>query len=165
MENWVELDSVVYRQVWDKIYEDFNFKPSANKADWPSFTPPSPYLVYDISHLYGPYFEEYYKELETSVTTSFINCMEKDEYIYAPLDWQHSSYWFNPRIDSPRGEFEEWPIALYPNGDYYFFIKKDFTWGYFGHPWEKSICIFGVNLIEEMKGNLPKLFTKLIRNG
>ena len=36
---------------------------------------------------------------------------------------------------------------FYPNGDYYFFIAKDFRWGYLTHPWLKKAWVFGDNLM------------------
>lgn len=49
------------------------------------------------------------------------------------------------------------------NGDYYFFVKKDFSWGYFGHPWEKSICIFGDVFIKAIEEYKPQLFNIELR--
>ena len=161
MVNWTELESNIEDQVWDRIYKELQFSPGNFKKKQPTFLPPKPYLIFDISHLYGSNFEELYTNLETTVSQAFINCTEEDEFIYV-LDWQHTCYLFNPRLESPRDEQGEWPIPLYPNGDYYFFIKKDFSFGYIGHPWEERIYIYGPALVEEVKRQSPKLFTKLI---
>ncbi|WP_028596238.1 DUF2716 domain-containing protein [Paenibacillus assamensis] len=162
MKNWIEINSTLNNQIWQSIYNNFNFKPSIHKEDWPSFTLPGPFIVYDIAHLFGEDFEYLYLDLENCILNAMIACSEENEYLYA-LDWQHESYLFNPRFESPINEFNEWPIPLYPNGDYYFFIKKDFSWGYLGHPWEKSISVFGEELIRAIETNKPKLFTKAIR--
>ncbi|WP_339169663.1 DUF2716 domain-containing protein [Paenibacillus sp. FSL R5-0341] len=162
MKNWMEIDSSLDYQLWERVCKDFNFKPSIHKEEWPSFTPPSPFIVYNIAHLYGPNFEKLYSDLETCITKAMIESSDEDDYLYV-LDWQHESYLFNPRLDSPKNELNEWPIPLYPNGDYYFFIEKDFSWGYLGHPWEKSICIFGEELLRAIETNKPKLFNQELR--
>lgn len=40
-----------YDGVWSKFYEEFNFKPSIK--EFPSYTPPSPFVTYDVSTCYG----------------------------------------------------------------------------------------------------------------
>ncbi|MES9706026.1 DUF2716 domain-containing protein, partial [Bacillus toyonensis] len=70
-----------------------------------------------------------------------------------------------PHLAFERNEFYEWRIPIFPNGDYYFFIQKDFKWGYLGHPWEKSITIFGKEIIESFKQNKPEMFQNILRQG
>lgn len=91
----------------------------------------------------------------------FVECTKENEYVLA-LDWQHRRYYFNPRIESIRDEFGEWPVPIFPNGDYYFFIQKEFKWGFLGHPWEKSISIFGEELIQSIEQKKPKLLKKIV---
>ena len=38
--------------------------------------------------------------------------------------------------------------SYYPNGDYHFFIDKDWSFGMFGHPWKQEIVVWGKELIE-----------------
>ncbi|WP_392048750.1 DUF2716 domain-containing protein, partial [Streptomyces sp. NPDC015492] len=47
MENWVELSTLEYKEVWDRIYDDFNFEPSI--SNFPSFDVPKPFITYDVS--------------------------------------------------------------------------------------------------------------------
>ncbi|KQN98941.1 DUF2716 domain-containing protein [Paenibacillus sp. Leaf72] len=164
MGNWIELDSELYRVVWDKFSKDFNFKPGGLKENSPTFITPRPFVIYDISHLYGNGFEFRYKDLEKCIVNAMLECTDEYEYIYV-LDWQHDSYLFNPHLESTKNEWGEWPIPLYPNGDYYFFLNKTMTWGYLGHPWENSICIFGNEFLKAVERIKPKLFNKVIRQG
>jgi Protein of unknown function (DUF2716) len=78
-----------------------------------------------------------------------------DRRIYA-LDWQHTCFWFYPQLGQP------WYIGL-PDGDYSIFLAEDFSYGYFGHPWEATICIFGQPLLEAFQKNPPQLFSKILR--
>lgn len=41
--------------------------------------------------------------------------------------------------------------SYYPDGDYYFFIAQDFSYGILGHPWRKELYIFGEKLIAEFE--------------
>lgn len=105
-----------------------------------------------------------YDDLEDKALQVFKENTVSNEYIMA-LDWQHECYWVNPHLKFERNEFDEWSIPIFPNGDYYFFIQKDFKWGYLGHPWEKSITIFGKGLIESFERNKPKMFQNILRQG
>ncbi len=52
---------------------------------------------------------------------------------------------------------------VYPNGDYAICLSEDMNSGTFGHPWEQTICIFGKELIEITRTNLPLNFSKVLR--
>lgn len=40
-------------------------------------------------------------------------------------------------------EGAEWRIPVYPNGDYHIFARDGFDEGTFGHPWERTLCVYG----------------------
>ncbi|AMX00325.1 DUF2716 domain-containing protein [Rummeliibacillus stabekisii] len=161
MRNWVPLSKKEYGQNWNRIYRDFKFKPST--SIFPSFNVPHPYITYNVSGYFGDSSDlSAYDDLEEKVLDVFKECTMLGEYILA-LDWQHECYWINPRLEFERDEFGEWAIPIFPNGDYYFFIQKDFKWGFLGHPWENSITIFGKELIDAFNKNKPRMFRKILR--
>ncbi|PEZ04819.1 sugar epimerase [Bacillus sp. AFS018417] len=163
MKNWLELSNAEYDEVWDKIYEDFRFEPS--ESVFPSFKVPSPFITYDVSKYFGGFQKlDYYDELEEKSLLAFKGITRKDEYIYA-LDWQHECYWINPHLEFQKNEFDEWTVPIFPDGDYYFFIHKDFEWGYLGHPWERTITVFGKGLIDGFEKHKPRMFQKILRQG
>lgn len=163
MRNWIPLSNREYENVWNKIYEDFNFEPST--SEFPSFQVPQPFITYDISDYFG-YSEDLdaYDDLEDKALIVFQDNTAKEEYLLA-LDWQHECFWINPHLEFPKDEFGEWTIPIFPNGDYYFFIQKDFRWGYLGHPWERSITVFGADLIAAFEKHRPRMFKKVLRQG
>jgi hypothetical protein len=112
----------------------------------------------------GYWNDEDYNDLGNKLLSAFIECTDKDEYIYA-LDWQNDGYWVNPRLKFIKDEFDEWLVPFFPNGDYYFFLQKDFEWGYLGHPWQQSICIFGEKFVRNLRESKPKMFKKVIHEG
>ncbi|MFD3446716.1 DUF2716 domain-containing protein [Microbacteriaceae bacterium 4G12] len=162
MKNWIELSKKEYKNVWDKIYNEFNFKPSISQ--FPSFTIPSSYITYDVSIMPEDLnvIDNLYNELEEKSLIAFQEITQKNEYIYA-LNWQHACYWINLNLEFPRDEDGEWTIPIFPDGDYHFFIQKDFQWGYLGHPWEKTITVFGDELISAVDKHRPKVFKNVIR--
>lgn len=79
MNNWIELSSLEDKEVWDKIYNEFDFKPSI--SNFPSFKVPSPFITYDISsllHWSGELtFDEYYDDLENKSLFFFKNSLRR----------------------------------------------------------------------------------------
>lgn len=163
MKNWVPFSAQEYDQIWDRIYRDFKFEPSISK--FPSFQVPHPFVTYDISNSFGDSVDlDAYDDLEEKAIDAFKETTSVDEYILA-LDWHHECYRVNPHLEFEKDEFGEWTIPIFPNGDYYFFIQKDFKWGYLGHPWERSITIFGEELINAFDKHKPRMFRKILRQG
>lgn len=166
--NWTELTKSEEKTVWKKVYKEFKFKPSISK--FPSFVVPSPFITYDISAYRNwsgdrEEFEKIYKDLEDKSLFAFQKLSNKDECFYA-LDWQHPCYWINPFLEFPRDEFnDEWTIPIFPDGDYYFFIQKELNWGFLGHPWEKTITVFGKGLIKAFEKYSPRMFNTISRIG
>jgi hypothetical protein len=161
MKNWVPFSDKEYDQIWERIYRDFKFEPSI--SEFPSFKVPYPFITYDVSDYFGESVDlDAYDDLEEKALLVFKENTSFNEYILA-LDWQHECYWVNPNVKFERDEFGEWIIPIFPNGDYYFFIQKDFKWGFLGHPWERSITIFGKELINGFGKHKPRMFHKILR--
>jgi len=141
--------------VWNRIYSEFHFNPSINKSVLP-FELNCNYQIYDISKL----TEKNIDDMDDIITNILIKCTEETETVYA-LDWQHSSFKFNPRNKEEQksiyvkddkyfgGGYNAYFPSYYPDGDYYFFIASDFSFGYLGHPWQNKVWIFGEKLIYE----------------
>lgn len=164
MNAWMELDDIEYNFVWDKFYEQFSFTPSINKTSWPGIAEPTPSETYSISHIFGN--EKVYCDLEKDINTKMLSVFRKlipkNDFLYA-LDWQHKSYTLDPHSFEIQDISEEWPVSIIPNGDYYIFLEKNFEFGVFGHPWEKTMCFFGTRLLDMIRGGDVRLLTDLIR--
>lgn len=151
METWVELSKQDYAEVWNKFEDRFQFVPSTSK--FPGILEPTPSTTYifgqDIS-------ESEVDDFYENALKAFQEVLPIDGRLYA-LDWQHTCFWFYPH------RFEKgWSVGL-PDGDYAIFLSEDFSFGYFGHPWEGTICVFGEVLLEAFQKHPPKLFEKIIR--
>lgn len=140
-------------KIWNRIYEEFRFTPDVdikNKA----FVIKQHHVIYDISKM----TKEQKSAIEDTVNSLFAKLVGTEGLLYA-LDWQHSDFLFNPGKDErfeyinvkdeDFGEYRAYFPTYYPNGDYYFFINEDFSFGYLSHPWQEKVWIFGEKLIEE----------------
>jgi len=163
MENWIPLSDQENKKIWKRIYKEFKFKPSISK--FPSFKVPSPFITYDISKFFGETVDlDLYDKIEEKALHAFKDNTLADEYILV-RDWQHECYWVNPHLKFSKDEFGEWSVPVIPNGDYSFFIQKDFKWGFLGHPWEQSITIFGEEFITAFDKQHSNLLCSVLRKG
>ena len=171
-ELWLILQDCEYKQVWDKIYSEFHFNPTNAVNGLPTFKFHMPVNTYDISD--SPIYKDD-ESINAIIKSAFIECMSVDDFMYA-LDWQHTCFRYNPRINT----FLDYPVFVkyddpiknnhvnwegynvyfpkfYPNGDFYFFIAKNFRWGYLTHPWLKKVWIFGDRLMTLINSNSEKM--------
>jgi hypothetical protein len=164
MVGWTLLEDDDLKKVWARIYKDFDFKPSVKI--FPSFRTPSPFIKYDISNCYA---EELIRDFEDKSVMAFQQCTQPGELIYA-LDWEHECYLVDPRLEFPRHtpwrvDNGDWIISIHPDGDYHFFVATDFSWGILGHPWEKTITIYGEKFISSLIKHEPLMLHKVLQRG
>jgi Protein of unknown function (DUF2716) len=162
---WEELSESEDKIIWTSFEKTFNFHPSIIPKDWPSFKEPLPSKTFDISIMFNSSSEEFNflnGDLLINCLLAFRDCLTKSDFLYV-FDWQHPSYKFFPHSDFKFRNEKEWKVSVFPNGDYYIFISKDFTFGSLGHPWERTICIFGDCLINALEVHKPELFKNIKR--
>jgi hypothetical protein len=158
---WSELSEQDEGAVWSRFAEVFNFIPSVTSSDWPGIHERRPFRTYSIEHIYGhPSARQLERDLEDKARIAFQACAPSDTRVYA-LDWQHQCYWLRPH-ELVSGE--PWAIPALPDGDYYIFLEEQFEYGWFGHPWEQTICVFGTPLLRALDRQRPELFTSCIRS-
>ena len=144
MNNWKLLSNEERKHVWKEFTRIVKFRPDIGK--FPGIRTSMPSMVFDIADYFSADFDA--ELLETFALDLFRKITKPGERMYA-LDWQHDSYDFDPRLEMDRDEsFGEWIIPIFPNGDYYIFLTKDFSNIWFGHPWEKTITLIGDELIK-----------------
>lgn len=151
----VILDEKLYNSIWDRVYNEFGFRTKNEEVPF-RFT-----IVYKIYKLKSVWNEE--QEL---IVNEIFKRLSMDD-IYA-LDWQHDCFEFNPKEEIPldynyydeERQCNVYFPSYYPNGDYHFFISKDWKYGILGHPWRKEIYVFGESLIEQIEGKKDDLNMK-----
>lgn len=148
------IDKKVENKIWNKIYNDYKFDPSIDISVLP-FKLPMTHKKYKLDSYWN-------KEQEKIVNDIFKEIATKE--IYA-LDWQHDCFEFNPNEDIEYGynyydkerKCNVYFPSYYPDGDYHFFISKDWNYGMLTHPWRKEIYIFGDLLIEKINNKTNEL--------
>ncbi|MFD3201423.1 DUF2716 domain-containing protein [Bacillus sp. LR_5] len=151
MMDWRALSQTKQDLIWSEVNKLIKWKPGSR---WHHIIPPEPYRVFDISSAMSSKaghndVSGVLSDLEASIL--------KNEVMYA-LDWQNVGYIFSPHQTMPQDEFGEWPVPVFPNGDYYFFFHQDFSWGLLGDPWKLTITVFGEELLEAIDNDPPILF-------
>ena len=165
MSAWSPLSQKEYDEVWDRFYSQFSFHPSVHKEQWPGIQEPSPSLTFSIAGAFTgdeAVFCVLESDLHAKVISVFRHLVPPSGRLYA-LDWQHPSFWFYPHTEFASDESDAWAVPPLPNGDYYIFLAEDFSFGWFGHPWEQTICVFGKPLLQALNQFQPKIFTKELR--
>lgn len=146
MKNWQQLTEIEQKEVWDNFYRIFDFSPSID--NFPGIRTSLPYKKYSITKYFSSDVST--AKLEDLALTLFTKISNPGDRLYA-LDWQHSCYDFDPRLEMERDEFGEWVIPILPNGDYHIFLTKDFKNVWFGHPWEQTITLIGQDIVQQVE--------------
>lgn len=163
-DGWVELDIIRNEAAWNFVYDVLKFRPSMNPASWPGIVEPTDSETYSVGHVYGE--PERYRMLTSDLSERLVDalrwCCDDGEHILA-LEWQHLCYRFDPKSAFKYRSERDWPMPALPNGDYCIFLASDFRFGWFGHPWEQTICIFGGRLLAALANRPPALFDRMQR--
>lgn len=142
------------KEIWDYMFEKYKFNPSTKIEEIP--------FVFDVKVMCYK-LKSLWNEEQELIINDFFKKISCDE-IYA-LDYCHNCFEYNPHYyneikkqwyDQSRDCNVYFP-SYYPNGDYFFFVSKDFRYGLLGHPWRKEIYVFGDTLIEQFKHNEESL--------
>ena len=148
----------LYESLWDKVETEYRFIPDF------TFTPYEWISLPGDSKKY--YLPKYPWTVEQEKTVNGILKQTIHGDIYA-MDWHHECFMFNPNesflipekdlpfiaslpryYDKEIDDYHYFP-SYYPNGDYFFFISTDWSYGIFGHPWLNELYVMGKELIEQ----------------
>jgi hypothetical protein len=163
-EPWVVLNDEEYREVWSRFDDRFKFRAAVAPDGWPAILEPSPSLTFDLSVIAdGPQRGAAYDAINAEALRAFVWALP-DVDRWLALDWQHPAYWFRPGALALTWK-ADWSIPVYPDGDYFSFLVTDMTCGTFGHPWEKTLCVFGEPLVETLGKTLATWLPVKRRSG
>lgn len=140
----VITDEKLYNNLWDRIYQEYSFSPQNDKWLCPDTT-------YDVYRL-GSIWDEKQEKIINQIF-----CRLVSDVMYA-LDWHHDCFIFDPNENIPFGyqyyddsrDCTVYFPTYYPDGDYYFFIAGDWSFGMFGHPWKNELIVTGTPLKREI---------------
>ena len=143
---------------WNRYEEQFGFPEIG--------TSPKPSMTWDIGwsfHLDPQAYLELEIDFTRTVLTALRSCVPTGEELTAFI-WNTTSYFFNPHADIPGFFHEYWAAPLVPDLNDTFMMAKDFSFGIHSLVSEKSICIFGKQLLQAVLHDKPLLLRDVIRN-
>lgn len=133
-----------YDDIWAAFDARFAFRAGVSPDAWPAITEPVPSVTFDLGVIPdGPERGAAYDAINAEALRAFVWTLPDREL--AVLDWQHPAYRFRPG-DQALAWQPDWPVPVYPDGDYVAFLTPDLTEGTFGHPWERTLCVIGERL-------------------
>lgn len=168
-EIWTIVEEHEYNYLWAIIENEFQFCPKHSNPHTFHFKMPCNAYNIEGSRLYDANEDS---DVNQWILSVFIDCMGNDPYMYA-LDYMHACFKYDPRIKEkkPRptfiadrrfenGGYNAYFPRFYPDGEYYLFVSKAFTWGYFTHPWLKKLWVFGDCLMQHIRSRMEWLEIK-----
>jgi hypothetical protein len=153
MEAWESLEAD-YELLWSEFDRRFNFRASVRPEGWPAITEPPGSTTINLDAIFSAPpsgFAAGASAVNALVLRALVATVPEEERLVV-LDWQHASFGFWPHRHARNGG--DWCVQPFPNGDYYAFLSEDMRSGTFGHPWERSLCVFGEELSDAL---LPTL--------
>jgi hypothetical protein len=148
---WEVLEHDLHNDRWTLFYDRFNFRPGIDPAGWPAITEPTPSVTFDLSPVYDRSFAEFSaaeKAVSWVALMALVRLTAQSESLTV-LDWHHPGYRFWPHRQALQHD-AWWKVPVFPHGDYFIFLNEDMTTGTFGHPWERTLCVFGQALIDAL---------------
>jgi hypothetical protein len=139
---WEQIPIENYEDFWGPFDARFNFRPKVWQH--PGINEPSPSVTVDLAPIFDGSPAEFgagENAVNALALVAMTRVFASTEQLVV-LDWQHLSWWFRPHLQAAAAD-KQWPIEVFPNGDYYVFLNEDMTAGTFGHPWQQTLCVFG----------------------
>ena len=74
----------------------------------------------------------------------------------------YEHYSFDPHQLDGVGR-DQWAHVPWPDGNFSIFFVEDIRLGLFGHPLQKTLCIFGAEMLDAIESDLPLCLGHAIR--
>lgn len=158
-------------QVWGRFEAAFEFRPDI--AEFPAITEPDPSVTWSLA-----VFDDDDRTRRDRGLDRLVGLVEHALTAGTPpggsvlvMDWCHPTYRLRPHLPptelfrpySWTDRLSRWPRSPYPNGDYFVLIAEDFSRGSFGHPQERSLCLFGADLLGMIADDVEAVLGEPIR--
>jgi hypothetical protein len=145
---WSVLSDIERAESWATFAREFGeLRPGMDPSDWPAIVEPSPSVTFDLGRG-GRSIAARIDAVNAEALRCFVEEFE-DDTRWVVLDWHHDGYRLDAAVHASAPD-AEWRVPVFPNGDYYTFVRPDFSEGTFGHPWEQTLCVFGPRLVETL---------------
>jgi len=157
MSAWTVIPEQECLSIWKEFEARLDFAPSV--AQFPGIREPTPSETFSTIAVWdSPEAAQRLTIDIDDVALRVISSFTSTKGRVIALDWQHECYYFTPSLYDGA-----WEVPSLPDGDYAIFLSEDLQDGWFGHPWEPSICVFGERATASLAEGLPILFSRRIR--
>jgi hypothetical protein len=151
-------------EIRDRFSLCFGCRASTTPDGWPAMDEPTPSVTFDLGQIPdGAHRGASYDAINAEALRAFVLALPSGSELLV-LDWQHPAYRLRPSQLAFAWE-PEWPVPVYPDGDYFAFLVPDLTAGAFGHPWEKTLCVFGDPFVDSLARTLSTWLPPKRANG
>jgi hypothetical protein len=162
---WRLLTANEDRTYWAAFTDKFGeLRPGINPESWPAIVEPVPSVTFDLD--VGGRAQAWATQMD-AVNAEALRCFVTeftDDPDWIVLNWKHSGYSLDVGVHALTPD-TEWRVPVHPDGDYYFFARPDFSEGTFGHPWERTLCVFGPRLVASLGQTLATWLRVKRRDG
>lgn len=148
---WEEISPERDEDYWAPFDERFQFRAGMQPERWPGIRESAPSVTFDLSSVFRGDQAEFgagRRAINALALVAMVRTVPVTERLLV-LDWQHPGYWFWPHRQAVSDD-AQWPVEVFPNGDYYIFLAEDMIAGTFGHPWEETLCVFGQRFVSTL---------------
>jgi hypothetical protein len=102
-------------------------------------------------------------EVGPAVRRALTACVQPGELVFFADPYHQGSAADLHRVGGPGQP--RWNASAIADGDYAINAPYDLRFGTFGHPWEDSLCVWGVDLLAEVSDELDALLPRLRTGG
>jgi hypothetical protein len=142
---WRALSAEEARAHRERFEAAVGFRASMEPEGWPGITEPPGSMTFDLTVPAGPAAAATHDAVNAEALRTFVTALpDAPEWIV--LAWNHQAYAFRP-AEQVLSDDARWVVPVYPDGDYHVFLTPDHSTGTFGHPWERTLCVFGHSLV------------------
>ena len=163
------LSSLDSSRVWDEFDAGFDFRPSMH--DFPAIDEPADSITWSLKTLGDRPAEPTIDHLVALICRGLTECTPRGSSLLL-LDWHHNNYRLRPDLPPTDMFLPEpltkhlppgWPRRPLPDGDYPAVLAEGFRYGSFGHPWERTLCLFGTDLLAAIADEVTEALPVIIR--
>ncbi|GAA1877269.1 DUF2716 domain-containing protein [Lapillicoccus jejuensis] len=154
---WREIP---YDDAWWPFEARFGFRASVDAAGPPAIDEPHGAVTLDLAPVFdaGPApFAAGSAAVDAVALRAFVDLLGQDgleggDGELVALDWQHPAYRWSPARHALGGG--TWRVPVVPDGDYRAHVHPDQVWGTFGHPWQRTLTVWGEPLVATLGAEL-----------
>lgn len=153
---WREMSDGQQDTIWERYSAVFHYP---NRS---GFRTPDPSITYDISAIYlqkDEAFDSIESDLSCKTLEALRKCTKPGVELLA-LDLNHPCYFFDPHVGFLCGNTDSWAVPGLPSSDHYIFLDQAFRFGIIGNCLDRTICVFGRQLLDAFAANQPLIFCR-----